>query len=355
MGKFSGVAAIIRAVAGRIHRPRMAHLEYVDDEVAQLEQEEADAHSLTWRAALDDPALIAPAVKPALLARAQAAIDTHPSIQRHGSSGEPLQPDMLARVSDFIGRMANNPLGCYYLRNLSVRSMRNLIDEPPGRLHDEVGDALVDKLVQHCFDGRREYTGDGYVALALITAELATAHKISTCGDLSGMVLGPPGAAAAGWESCADCSWVVETPTTPWVVHRRTDGVSMCSAGSCVGTVLSHDAHKRTPSATIVNHVLRMPRVDRTEVFALKDSARIVAPHAAHSKARGGHSTTYVRNLLLIGRDVVHADGRPNVSVVAMGDGELGSAVPQKTLLKLLLPPGLNTSELDARFSYGWR
>ena len=62
---------------------------------------------------------------------------------------------------------------------------------------------------------------------------------------------------------------------------RRTDGLSMCSAGSFVGTVVSPSAHHRSPPDAIVPHVLDLPETPNNHrIFALKDSARIIAPHA---------------------------------------------------------------------------
>jgi hypothetical protein len=95
--------------------------------------------------------------------------------------------------------------------------------------------------------------------------------------------------------------------------------------------------------------VLQLPGHDRV-TFALKDSARIIAPHAAHSKARGERGS-YVRNFIMVERELVHADSRASLSLASTSDA---GSVPQRTVLKLLLPPGPNDSQLDARRSSAW-
>ena len=85
-----------------------------------------------WREALEDPAITAEPDRIALLAAAQAAMTAHPTVTRHGreEEGEPLDREVLSRVADFIGRMAGNPLGLYFLRASTVRDLRNYIDRP---------------------------------------------------------------------------------------------------------------------------------------------------------------------------------------------------------------------------------
>ena len=149
---------------------------------------------MAWRAALEDPALTAPTDHAALLARARAAIDAHPNFQRHGpGDGEALEPQMLAQVVDFIGRMANNPLGVYLLRTFRVRDLRNLMDRPS--MHNVAGQALIDTLVESC--GEPGYTGDGYVTLALIMAGVADPHEATRWGQHGSHVLGPPATTSA--------------------------------------------------------------------------------------------------------------------------------------------------------------
>lgn len=339
-----------------------------------LDQQEAAALMMAWSEALEDPALTEPPDHATLLLRSRAAIDMHPRFKRHGTDGEDVEPQMLAQVSDIIGRMAKNPLGVFILRSLSVRMLRNLMDRPS--MHNVAGDALVEKLIQSC--GRPGYTGDGYVTLALIMAGLADPAEALTWGQHGSHVLGPTATAMAAWEACGDACWVLQTPGAPWIQAptaqpvpmdgsedgsdksedgasgRRTDGLSMCSAGSFVGTVVSPSAHHRSPPDAIVPHVLDLPETPNNHrIFALKDSARIIAPHAGHSKACGERAA-YVRNFLMIERELAHSDARACARISLVSTSDAGS-VPQRTLLKLLLPPGLNDSRLDARFSSTWR
>ena len=235
----------------------------------QLLEQESAALLVAWREALEDPALDAPADH-TLLARASAAIAAHPDISRHGVLGphdvldpnsriHALHPQLLARVFDFINRMANNPLGVYYLRDSSIRYLRNLMDSHHGQspLGNPAGDALLRKLMNACFGGNPVYSGDGYVSLALVMTGMVDAEAVGIWS--SDYVLGPAIACAQGWEACGDCCWVAERLSAPWLqlpsVTRHVDGRSVCAAGSYVGTVLPDDAHHHVfPRSDISGH-----------------------------------------------------------------------------------------------------
>ena len=401
-----------------------------------------------WRDALEDPAITAEPDRIALLAAAQAAMTAHPTVTRHGreEEGEPLDREVLSRVADFIGRMTGNPLGQYFLRTSTVRSLRNYIVHR-GNEYPRVRQIFFHRLVHSCFHGVNDrYTGDGYVELALVMHGLADPNDSATWAR--DFKLGPTAEAAAAWESCVDWSWVTATPAAPWLrpparaegllslqalsvqaaaglftaqnvaaegypadvvsalsaaesleawraaATRRTDGVSICSAGGYSGCVLRDDVHRaaclpqRPDAATVLEHVLTLRPVYATEVaglaaalgtdpriiHALKDSARIIAPHASHSLANafGENATPYVRNYIMVEREHGHTDtqgappppkrapgqggarGGASVSVASSLPGSAALA-PQRTLLKLLLPPGDEpTSQLDARSSHLW-
>ena len=292
-----------------------------------------------WREALEDPAITAEPDRIALLAAAQAAMTAHPTVTRHGreEEGEPLDREVLSRVADFIGRMAGNPLGLYFLRASTVRDLRNYIDHPD-RGFPSVRKFFFHRLVHSCFHGVNDFfTGDGYVELALVMHGLADPDDTATWD--SGFKLGPTAEAAAAWESCVDWSWVTATPTAPWLrpparadtaqnvaaegypadivsalsaaesleawraaATRRTDGVSICSAGGYSGCVLRDDVHRaaclpqRPDAATVLEHVLTLQGPEPRIIHALKDSARIIAPHPLVGKRlwRERHTQTKV-------------------------------------------------------------
>lgn len=387
-----------------------------------------------WREALEDPAITAEPDRIALLAAAQAAMTAHPTVTRHGreqQEGEPLDREVLSRVADFIGRMAGNPLGLYFLRTSTVRDLRNYIDHPDHG-SPSAREIFFHRLVHSCFRFVNDrYTGDGYVELALVMHGLADPDDTPTWDR--GFKLGPTAEAAAAWESCVDWSWVTATPTAPWLrpparaegllslqalsvqaaaglstaqnvaaegypadvvsalsaaesleawraaATRRTDGMSICSAGGQSGCVLRDDVHRaaclpqRPDAATVLEHVLTLQGPEPRIIHALKDSARIIAPHASHSLANafGENATPYVVNYIMVERERGHTDtqGAPPPPKHARGQGGArggarvsvasslpGSAAlaPQRKLLKLLLPPDLNECQLDARRSHVW-
>lgn len=369
-----------------------------------------------WREALEDPAITAEPDRIALLAAAQAAMTAHPTVTRHGreEEGEPLDREVLSRVADFIGRMAGNPLGLYFLRASTVRDLRNYIDRPDHGF-PSAREIFFHRLVHSCFHGVNDFfTGDGYVELALVMHGLADPDDAATWDR--GFKLGPTAEAAAAWESCVDWSWVTATPTAPWLrpparadtaqnvaaegypadvdsalsaaesleawraaATRRTDGVSICSAGGYSGCVLRDDVHRaaclpqRPDAATVLEHVLTLQGPEPRIIHALKDSARIIAPHASHSLANafGENATPYVRNYIMVEREHGHTDtqgappppkrapgqggarGGASVSVASSLPGSAALA-PQRKLLTLLLPPDLNECQLDARRSHIW-
>tara|TARA_B110001452_G_scaffold263642_1_gene265405 strand:- start:37 stop:1365 length:1329 start_codon:yes stop_codon:yes gene_type:complete len=306
-----------------------------------------------------------------------------PSMREVKSAVAAMQPETLARVWDAIDRMVHNKLGLHLVRSCKIGNLCYMLEKGgENAVHDKAGRQLREKLLESCNDGQPirltdgiGQSGDGYIAMALVLAGQADEDLLKEAKP-SEFRLGPESSVKAAWASCVDFAWVKEVPA-PSLPARARDGARACTATArasdeSMGVYPAGVLLGMYASALQDQQVTGQPRkINFAEqlreitdllvrfggspkyVTILRDSARIVLPHAGHSKASG-----YTRNYIFVSNDVVHADAHAHAhahaSLVTQPDG--GSA-KQSELLKLIMPgnrTGMMT-EFDIRCSRMYR
>ena len=310
------------------------------DELRRIAEVEA------WRTSLEFPVPREAKHTSSFLAQVETLIETHASRLLPSTSVE-----LVASVYDFITHLTQTALGTYYLRNTSLVSICS--DGFPKRSRMEWPTLLtteIKKWVDAFVGDQKSNVMVAHLSLAMILAGLVRKDDEKVWEQ--DFCIGPMAEAVDAWKASTDFYWVRELPDAPWLrcddVLRRHDGASTC----CVdhdntnttrnwneGVPFRVDAHLRGGKWPMEEHLVEIsasahaPWYAYRSVALLKDSARVIAPHAGHSKAHCQRGV-YTRNFIFIDRDLAHCDGQATVSVAST----LGGSVSHAKLMKLLMP-----------------